>query len=93
MTIKQVITGACMTTTTISMAEAKARLSELAEMAASGETIVITKRGKPAVQLSRPELPRRAVDLDALRRLTDQLPLQSEDAGGFMRRVRDEERY
>jgi antitoxin (DNA-binding transcriptional repressor) of toxin-antitoxin stability system len=82
-----------MTTTTISMAEAKARLSELAEMAASGETVVITKRGKPAVQLSRPESPRRPVDLAALRRLTDQLPLQPEDAGSFVRRLRNEERY
>jgi len=31
----------------IGLAEAKARLSELIERAASGETVCITRRGKP----------------------------------------------
>jgi antitoxin (DNA-binding transcriptional repressor) of toxin-antitoxin stability system len=75
------------------MADAKARLSELADIAAAGETVVITKRGKPAVQLTRPETPRSPVDLAALRQLTSKLPLQSEDAGSFTRRLRDETRY
>lgn len=39
--------------TTVSLADAKARLSELAELAAAGESVVITKRGKPVVRLSR----------------------------------------
>ncbi len=79
--------------TTVSLADAKARLSELADLAATGETIIITKRGKPVVRLTKPETPRIPVDLAGLRRLTEAMPRQSEDAGSFMRRLRDEARY
>ena len=78
---------------TISLANAKARLSELADLAASGETVVITKRGKPVAQLSKVETPRRPVDLAALREVTERMPLQEEGAAEFMRRLRDDERY
>ena len=77
----------------VNLAEAKARLSELAALAASGETVVITKRGRPVARLSRPEVPRKPVDLAVLQRLTEQMPPQAESAGRFMRRVRDDERY
>ena len=79
--------------TTVSLAEAKARLSELTELAAAGEEVVITKRGKPVVRLSRPESPRRPVSLEAMRQLTGRMAEQDEGAGEFMRRVRDESRY
>ena len=78
---------------TVSLADAKAHLSELAELAAAGETVVITKRGKPVVQLSKPVTPRKPVDLASLRRLTAEMPAQTESAGEFMRGVRDQERY
>lgn len=77
----------------VSLADAKAHLSELAELAAAGETVVITKRGKPVVRLSKPETPRKPVDLAALRRLTANMPPQAESAGSFMRNVRDQSRY
>jgi antitoxin (DNA-binding transcriptional repressor) of toxin-antitoxin stability system len=79
--------------TTVSLAEAKARLSELTELAAAGEEVVITKRGKPVVRLSRPEVARRPVDLEVLRALTARMPEQPEESSEFMRRVRDESRY
>lgn len=78
---------------TISLAEAKAHLSQLTERAAAGETVLITKRGKPVVQLTRPDKPRKAVDLERLRRLTKDMPSQDEDAGRFVRRMRDDARY
>jgi len=78
---------------TISLAEAKARLSELVEVAAAGETVVITKRGKPVVRLIKTETPRQPVDLTALQRLTANMPMQSEDSGDFMRALRDNARY
>ena len=78
---------------TVSLANAKAHLSELADLAASGETVIITKRGKPVAQLSKLENPRRPVDLAALRELTSKMPSQEESAGEFMRRLRDDERY
>lgn len=82
-----------MDSTTVSIADAKARLSELVELAASGETVVITKRGKPVLRLSRPEIPRQPVDVSVLRQLTAGLPQQTEDAGKFVRSMRDEARY
>ncbi|MCO6440132.1 MAG: type II toxin-antitoxin system prevent-host-death family antitoxin [Nitrococcus mobilis] len=82
-----------MDNTQVNLADAKARLSELAELAAAGETVVITKRGKPVVQLSRLQTPRKPVDLAALQQLTRSMPAQTEDAGHFMRRLRDEARY
>ncbi len=78
---------------TVSLADAKAHLSELTELAARGETVFITKRGKFVARVSRPEPPRKPVDMATLRRLTDAMPLQTEEAGGFMRRLRDGARY
>ncbi len=82
-----------MSETTISLAAAKARLSELAERAAGGETVIITKRGKAVVRLSGPERPREPVELGALRRLTASMPAQGETAGELIRRMREEARY
>lgn len=36
---------------------------------------------------------RKPIDLAALRALTDAMPMQSESAGDFVRRMRDEDRY
>lgn len=82
-----------MDTRTISLADAKTHLSELTELAAAGETVVITKRGKPVVRVSRVEVPRKPVDLATLRRLTAGMPSQSEGAGNFMRGLRDDARF
>ncbi len=78
---------------TVSLADAKAHLSELTELAAMGETVFITKRGKLVARVSRPELPRKPVNLATLRHLTDAMPRQTEEAGSFMRRLRDGARY
>lgn len=78
---------------TVSLAEAKAHLSELTERVATGEEVVITKHGKPVSRLSRPDRPRRPVDLQAMRALTRYMTGQPEPAEEFMRRLRDESRY
>jgi prevent-host-death family protein len=78
---------------TVSLAEAKAHLSELAELAAVGEEVIITKRGRPVMRLSPPVVPRRAVDVRILRELTARLPEQAGPAVEFMQRVRDDSRY
>lgn len=77
----------------VSLADAKARLSELADMAERGETVIITKRGKPVLQLSRIEKPRKPIDVASLRRLTGGMAMQPESSGEFMRRVRDQARH
>ncbi len=78
---------------TVNLADAKARLSELVERAAAGETVRITRRGKPIAQITRVQAPRKPIDFTALKALTDRLPMQRQSAGGFVRRMRDEERY
>ena len=79
--------------TEVSLAEAKAHLSELLDRVERGEEVVITRRGKPAARVSRMAEPLQPIDFAAIRALRDSTPLQAEGAGDFMRRIRDEERY
>ncbi len=74
---------------TVSLADAKARLSELVALAADGEPVCITRRGKPIAQLTAIEAPKKRVDAAALKALTDTMPMQPESAGDFIRRMRD----
>lgn len=77
----------------VSLADAKARLSELVDRVAAGETVCITKRGKPVAKLTAAESSRKPIDFKAMRKLTDSMPRQNEPAGKFMRRMRDAARY
>lgn len=78
---------------TVNLADAKAHLSELVTQAASGETVCITRRGKPVARLTAVQPPRRPVDVAALRTLTDSMPAQRESGGDFVRAMRDGDRY
>lgn len=78
---------------TASIAEARAHLSELVLAAEVGQVVVITKRGKPVASLVGRERAKKRVDLDWLRERTKDMPLQQEDSGTFVRRVRDTDRY
>ena len=78
---------------TVSLAEAKARLSELTDLVAAGESVIITKRGKPVARMSPADAPRQPVDLEAMRALTASMPTQQEDAATFIRRVREDARF
>ena len=77
---------------TVSVAEAKAHPSDLVSKVAAGETVTITKHGKPIAQLAAFDEPRETVDLDELRALTKTIPRQSETAGDFVRAMRDDDR-
>ena len=77
----------------INIAEAKTRLSELVERVGKGQWVYIARRGKPVARLTGVETPRKRVDLSALRALTGSMPDQTERAGDFMRRMRDDSRY
>lgn len=74
----------------MSLADAKAHLSELVDRAEAGETVEITRRGKPAARLMPPEAPRIRVDVAALAALIGRLPPQQPDA---VRTMRDSDRY
>ena len=77
----------------INLAGAKAHLSEVIDRVASGETMCITRRGKPVAQIVAARRPPQRVDLASLRAVTDGMPVQAEGAGEFLRRMRDEDRY
>jgi prevent-host-death family protein len=77
----------------VNLADAKARLSELVERAAAGETVRITRRGKPVAQITSVKTPRKPIDFTALRALTDSMPMQKLSAGDFVRKMRDKDRY
>jgi prevent-host-death family protein len=77
----------------VTVAEAKAHLSELLNRVERGEEVVITRRGKPVAKVTSTERRRRPIDFEAIRALRESMPLQTESAGDFMRRLRDEERY
>jgi prevent-host-death family protein len=77
----------------VSLADAKAHLSELVERAASGEAVSITRRGKPVAQLVSADIPRKPVNLGALQATTANMPTQAEPAREAIRKMRDEARY
>ena len=78
---------------TVSIAEAKAHLSKLVEQAEAGDPVCITRRGKPVAQIVAAERKRKPIDVEALRALTDKMPMQPESAGDFVRRMRNTDRY
>lgn len=78
---------------TVNLADAKTRLSELVNKAEAGETICITRRGKPAAQLIAAGTPREKIDIETLRKMTADMPKQPESAGDFIRKMRDSDRY
>ena len=77
----------------VTLADAKAHLSELVERAAQGERVRITRRGKPVAQLTTIEQAHKPVDLTALQALTASMPVQAVPAGEWLRQMRDEERF
>ena len=77
----------------VSIADAKAHLSELVERASGGETVQITRRGKPVAQIVAAKAPRKRIDIAALRAMVEKMPMQAEPAGEVIRRMRDEARY
>ncbi len=77
----------------VSLADAKAHLSELVERAAAGEAVCITRPGKAVAQITAVDAPRKQIDAAALRVMTDAMPAQQQTACDFIRRMRDEDRF
>jgi prevent-host-death family protein len=78
---------------TVSVAEARARFSELLDAVEAGETVVITRRGKPVADLSAHRKPRKQIDVDWLREQTAKIPYSDTDSGDLLREMRDGYRY
>jgi prevent-host-death family protein len=78
---------------TITLADAKAHLSELVDRVEAGETIDITRRGKPVARLTAVAKSRKPIDAARLRSLTETIPAQTESAADLVRSMRDGDRY
>jgi prevent-host-death family protein len=77
----------------ISLADAKAHLSELVDRVEAGDSIDITRRGKPVARLTAVAKPRKPIDAALLRSLTAIMPPQTESAADQVRAMRDGDRY
>lgn len=81
-----------MSTLTLNLAEAKARLSELTERVSHGDEVVITRHGKPVARIQQVRGKARRVDVAAFRRATAQQAEQA-PATALIRELRDGARY
>ena len=79
--------------TDVTLADAKAQLSDLVERAMRGEEVRITRRGKPVARIVPIERERKPIDFEALRALRDSMPEQREPAESLVRKMRDDARY
>lgn len=77
----------------ISLADAKAHLSELVDRAEAGESIDITRRGKPVARLTAVARPRKRIEAAMLQSVTAAMQPQVENAADLVRRMRDGDRY
>jgi prevent-host-death family protein len=77
----------------ISLTDAKAHLSELVDRVEAGDSIDITRRGKPIARLTAVARPRKRVDAMLLQALTATMPPQAEGAADLIRSMRDDDRY
>ena len=77
----------------ISQADAKAHLSKLVDRVEAGDSIDITRRGKPVARLTAVVRPRKLIDAALLQSLTATMPPQSQSAADLVRSMRDGDRY
>lgn len=79
--------------TDISIAEAKAKFSEIIALVERGSAQVITRRGKPVARI----VPMRhldgEIDVNALRDFVQSQPNKNGDSGEFIRWLRETDRY
>ena len=77
----------------VSLADAKSHLSELIDRVEAGDSINITRRGKPIALITAVGAAKKPIDIATLRAATEDMPPQRETARDFVRRMRDEDRY
>jgi prevent-host-death family protein len=77
---------------TINLADAKAHLSELVDRIEAGDSIDITRRGKPVAWLTAVATPRERIDAILLQSLTATMPPQTQSAADLVRSMRDGDR-
>ncbi|HWU19609.1 MAG TPA: type II toxin-antitoxin system prevent-host-death family antitoxin [Devosia sp.] len=77
----------------VSLADAKARLSELVTQAEDGETIEITRRGKVVARLVPANVTRPKLDIERLRRHQQSLTSPVQNTDTELAEWKDENKY
>jgi prevent-host-death family protein len=77
----------------VSLADAKASLSDLVNRAIEGEVVTITRRGKPVARLVPARTARRKIALATLQAVSAATPRQHQDSAALLRRMREDARY
>lgn len=77
----------------VSLAHAKAHLSELVDRVEAGDTVDITRRGKPVARLAAATKQRKPIDAAMLKALTAAMPVQTQSAAELVRSMREGDRY
>ena len=76
--------------TTVSLAEAKARLSTILDRVEAGETFVITRHGKPIAQVSPAATETKSLFFEELAAFRATMPTLPESGVAVLRALRDE---
>lgn len=71
------------------LADAKANFSDLVGRAEAGEEIEIKRRGRPVARIVPIEKPRKSIDYDALKALTDRMKPSKVSSVEILREMRD----
>ena len=78
---------------TVNLAQAKAHLSELLDKVASGEEVIITRRGKPVAHIRQAVPPKKRLPIDRLAELRARMLRWRKDSAKLVREMRNDERY
>ena len=76
----------------INLADAETQLSRLVDRVQAGESIEITRSGKPVARLVAVAEGRKRIDVAMLQALTNAMPPQWQDAADLVRSMRDGDR-
>jgi prevent-host-death family protein len=78
---------------TVSLVDAKARLSELLDKVESGEEILITRYGKPVAHIRQVVSSKKPLPLEKLAAFRARMPQWRKASARLLREMRDVERY
>ena len=76
---------------TVSLAEAKAHLSELLNSVEAGEEIVITRHGRAVARVSPPQKQKQPFPIKRLAALRETVPAWTAPSASVLRQLRDRE--
>jgi prevent-host-death family protein len=76
--------------TEVTVAEAKAHLSQLLDRVEQGEEVVITRRGKPVARVSSIQRKLTPIDWNEIDRIRESMPFQDTPSVELIRQMRDE---